>query len=448
MNGKNATETKETVARKLGGLERYHLMLQNFLHTNVVVHARVAGHITEDMLRRPLDLLQKRHPLMTVRIDRRRSGPRFMSGGVPAIPLRVISLPEESWHTVAESELNTPLPIDRGPLLRCVLATHGNSRSTILITYSHTIGDGMAGAGMMRDLLAFINDETIMDIQPLILKKKMEAYFPRKTRGIPGALAYMKINHHYMKHLRESGGSIMPEYDGQAPLHERWIQIVPRQIDGTTVKKLSEKARSEGTTVNSALTAAHLMALAHDLDHRKPVSMALMSAVNLRNILSGAADGDMGNFAGSCNTVHRVDIRGSLWELAREHRSDLLESIEAREPMLHLLGLNLYDGIIRWIGHDNFAARSLDRFYAGFKQKMTIVSNMGRIDMGTTRSNLNIESLGFASSSRASGMIYSIIAMTDRCMTWNFVATDPLYSRKHLESIADHAVSLILNTID
>jgi|GEM_PF-6303957 len=448
MNRKSAAEAKETIERKLGGLERYHLMLQNFLHTNVVVHARVAGHITEDMLRRSLDLLQKRHPLMRVRIDRRRLGSRFRSGNVPAIPLSVMTLPEESLYTVAENELNSPLPIGRGPLLRCVLAVHGNDRSTILITYSHTIGDGMAGAGMMRDLMVFINDESIMDIQPLILKKEMEAYFPRETKGIPGAIAYMKINHQYIKRLKESGGSMMPEYDGQAPLRERWIQIVPRQIDGTTVKKLSNIAKKEGTTVNSALTAAHLMALARDLDSREPLSMALMSAVNLRGTLSGPADGDMGNFAGSCNTVHRVDIHGSLWDLAREHRSDLLESIEAREPLLHLLGLNLYDGIIRWIGYDNSVARSLDRFFAGFKQKMTIVSNMGRIDMGTTRSNLNIESLGFASSSRASGMIYSIIATTDGCMTWNFVATDPLYSRKHLERIADHAVSLILNTID
>jgi NRPS condensation-like uncharacterized protein len=447
MGTTSITVVKEKVVRKLGVLEKSHLMLEDFLHTNIVAYTKVTGDIPENALRRSLDVLQKRHPLMAVRIERRRLGARFVTGSIPEIPLRVITTPEAEWGTVTEEELNTPLPITQGPLIRCTLVQHEKSMATIILTYSHTIGDGVSGAIMMRELFRFAHDSDNGDSSPTKLKDAMEVYFPKKARGIRGFLAYIKINKRYMKLIKESGGSRTPEYDGQAPMQERWVQIIPRQLDSTTVKTLSEKSKREGTTVGSALAAAHLIAFAHDMRCDTPVPIAVMTNVNIRNRLADPAGEEITNFAGSCGTLHRVSMTSSFWDLAREHRRDMLNGIKADEPIYNIMALNIYDSIIRWIGHDNWAARALDNFYSRFKHKLTIVSSMGSTDLKSYREDLRIDSTGGAASNRASGLILSIGITGGDCMSWNFIATSPLYSRKHIESIADRAVAVIIENI-
>jgi hypothetical protein len=72
---------------------------------------------------------------------------------------------------------------------------------------------------------------------------------------------------------------------------------------------------------------------------------------------------------------------------------------------------------------------------------------MGMTDLKSYRDNVRIDSTGGAASNRASGMILSIGITGGNCLSWNFIGTSPLYSRKHLESIADRAVQLVRENI-
>ena len=117
------------------------------------MHAHVTGSIGEDVLRRSLDAIQARHPLLRVRIERdgwnRLS---FKTSKVPRLPLRIVDESADTWVEEAEKELHEEFPVREGPLMRCTLVRHGQEDNTVLLSFHHAIGDAISGSFLMRDL--------------------------------------------------------------------------------------------------------------------------------------------------------------------------------------------------------------------------------------------------------------------------------------------------------
>lgn len=97
-------------------MEKYLWVVDRVCRINFIMHARIQGVLNEKVMRRGLDAIQARHPLLRVRIERDgRSNLRFCSGRVPEIPLRVADALPEDWTREAEKDLNAIFSTSVGP---------------------------------------------------------------------------------------------------------------------------------------------------------------------------------------------------------------------------------------------------------------------------------------------------------------------------------------------
>src|SRR5262245_21115313 len=107
--------------RPLGDTERAIWLLDRAGSLNGAFCARVVGPLDEALLRRALDRVQARTPLLRVRVVDG-DPPPFASDGVPPIPLRIAAGRRgDGWLGELEDELNRPFPWQSGPLARVVL---------------------------------------------------------------------------------------------------------------------------------------------------------------------------------------------------------------------------------------------------------------------------------------------------------------------------------------
>jgi NRPS condensation-like uncharacterized protein len=185
------------IERKLSPSEKLWWVLDQECQGNFVMHARVTGAMDESLLRRSLDAIQNRHPLLRVRIERDGwNSLSFKASNVRGIPLHIIEEPSDAWVQEAEEELHEKIAVQEGPLVRCKLIRHAPEDNTILIAFHHTIGDALSGSYLIRDLfqaMSLAYDGKKCMLPPLEPKREMNAYFPEWARGLSGRWRNIKF---------------------------------------------------------------------------------------------------------------------------------------------------------------------------------------------------------------------------------------------------------------
>jgi hypothetical protein len=170
------TQLLPTTLRPLTAHEEIYWLLNWNSPIHPVLAAHITGSTTPEGWRTALDLLQQRHPLLSVSIDAANgSRPFFNHHAQAPIPLRIV--PGESvfrWEVELERELAIPFVPGESPLLRAVLI-HQPNRSIIILAGCHSIADGTAIQLLFRDLLMAMAGE------PLELLG-----FPRSKEELPG----------------------------------------------------------------------------------------------------------------------------------------------------------------------------------------------------------------------------------------------------------------------
>jgi NRPS condensation-like uncharacterized protein len=122
--------------------------------------ARLRGRVDVDLLRQALVAIQARHPILRARIVGE-PRPRYVSDGVPAIPLRVLARQdEEHWRRVVMDEVPSAMPLETGPLMRAILL-HGQARSELLFSLPHIVTDGRGIVYLLRDILSALHGATL-----------------------------------------------------------------------------------------------------------------------------------------------------------------------------------------------------------------------------------------------------------------------------------------------
>jgi hypothetical protein len=122
--------------RPLGAFEELFWLFDQQRFVHFVMAAEVNGRTTVDDWRRALDLVQPRHPLFSVRIERNgENRPCFHKDDTNQIPLRVVQERNatQRWEFQAELELSIPFNAAQAPLVRAVLL-HEEHRAVCLIT--------------------------------------------------------------------------------------------------------------------------------------------------------------------------------------------------------------------------------------------------------------------------------------------------------------------------
>ena len=117
------TEDVPDTIRPLGSFEHLFWLIDQRGPIHFAVTAQVSGRTSPRDWRQALDIVQERHPLLSVRVERSPGSiPQFRQVDAVPIPLRIVEDdPTTRWEAEVGEELATPLDPNGAPLIRAVL---------------------------------------------------------------------------------------------------------------------------------------------------------------------------------------------------------------------------------------------------------------------------------------------------------------------------------------
>jgi len=339
----------EEMERELSVAERVMWMSHQVGCANCLFTAHVSGKLDENVLRTALDLLARRHPLLGSRIEVRGIRPFFVSDSVSQIPLRVRTRHgDDDWHDEAETELNDPIRMSAGPLLRAVLIK-SDTTAEVLLTCHHIITDAKSGINLISELLELAGQIMEGNLSPKVTElaahPPVEEILPREARGVGG---FLKAGAFIVRQLLNAliqRPSKLPK-DSDAPPQDCRARLLQRRLSAEETEALLIRCREEHTTIQGAVCAAVLEAVAGQIHNNqaeaKPITLTCASAVDLRPVLSRPIKDEVGNFASIVVTTHRVGPEIHFWKLAQIVKTDLRRAIGRSEPSVSLSLLNKF----------------------------------------------------------------------------------------------------------
>jgi hypothetical protein len=236
------------------------------------VTAQIAGRASPYDWREGLDVLQERHPILSVCIEGSPgSVPRFRQEDAASILLRIVEGdPKARWESEVSEELATPFDPSRAPLIRAVLI-QGNQHTAFILVAHHSIADGLSLAYAIRDTLSAVSGGFLAPLPSLPSQEEILA-----ARAGPITLA----TDAEQKHGVPAGtpGTYRPA-DNARPT------VKGLRLEPVLTARIRNRARQEGTTVHGALSAAIVVAGRQVFAGWQKIPIRVMSPLNIRPIL-------------------------------------------------------------------------------------------------------------------------------------------------------------------
>lgn len=286
-----------TLVRSIGATERLFCRYNENKPVHFSMIVEFAVRLDAAAVRGALDAVQRRHPLLSVHVEDR-PGSRlgfYRADEVGSIPLTVFGQADEDWRAPAAAERVRPLSREHAPLMRATLA-HTGSTSTLILTFDHTVADGMSSIYLLNDLVAALNGRRLSAL-PV-----PDAVEDAVTRALPTALPAATPSGDPRMQIPTK---IHPS-DGMLP------QIGLAALTGAETRRLVERCRAEQTTVHAALVVASSLLRAFECDEN---FVRVMSPINVREQI-GLGD-DFGLNIIATVTGVALDQEASFWERAR-----------------------------------------------------------------------------------------------------------------------------------
>lgn len=303
MEVKNRPAQPITYLRSLGPLERFFWRYTERNPTHFVLVAEFDRVLHADWLRCALDAVQARHPLLSAHVrDDPHAGLAFYRADSPArIDLTVHPELVEGWQSIAANELAQPFGREAPSLMRATLVNHEKS-SVLLLTFDHSIADGISSVLVLDDLLAALNGQRR---PPLPLPMSQETLVHRALAATAPAEA--------------PAGTDDPRL--RVPVSVRPFEPTPPHVhsaemseDDTT--RLVSRCRAEGTTVHGAIVTAASRARGLECDEnyvrtyspinmREPVGQGPNCCLCIASACTGMAPADGTDFWSQAREVNR-----------------------------------------------------------------------------------------------------------------------------------------------
>jgi hypothetical protein len=358
--------------------------------------------------------------------------------------------PADSWIEEAEKELNEEFPVQEGPLVRCTLVRHDQEYNTVLLSFHHSIGDGISGSFLMRDLFqaaALACNKKKCELSSLKPKMEMNAYFPEWSLGLRGRWRNMKFAGRMLGAVLRHGKPAIPKFDYKAPLKERRARIVTLRLDPDFIDLLHSRAREKNTTLHGAMLAAQIIAIAHDRKDLKEQPYLIGSPVNLRKWLNPAVGEDVGLFNAFGASINLAKPDTEFWFLAKAVRESLWNCVERGEPFAYVIQHKDLSNITSLLGLGPLGRIVYSRVAASMTFGGLGFSNIGKVAIENHHGPFTIEALGFAASLSSIGTLSAFAATINRQSTWNFVGMEPLLTKEHTKKIATKAFEVLSKAV-
>lgn len=406
------------------------------MRANFVAIAEVEGPLDEAALRAGLDAAQARHPLLQVLIDGSDPwAPRFAPTARP-IPLVVHHAPaSDPWPggPALDAELNDTVDWVQGPLARVVWVQHGPTRSRLIVTLHHAIGDGRSGVLLAGDIVrgaAAALQGSSTALVPLREAASCDARLPPEAHRLRalGPWLGQTIKRDVWGMLRARRFPL----DAKADLADRVVRVRCEVLDAEATGALAARARARSTTLHGVLGACLLQSIAAHIG--RPTRLGLGTPVDLRRSLAAPADGDVGFFIGAVMSYPRVEPGAPLWPLARAITDDVRAQVERGVPVS---ATGFLRRVGRLFGLDRpRPAVAAQRVYRG----CTIaagVTNIGRIRVEAEHGPLRIRALHFAVNPTVLADFTSAATGFDGRLHWNFTQVMPAVSDDTFAAVVD-----------
>ncbi|MGO3807556.1 MAG: condensation domain-containing protein [Sphingobacterium sp.] len=222
---------------------------------HAVIPFRLRGSFTGQAIRRALEQLQDKHPLLQALIAHdKENAPWFnVSELTVPIPIRVLEREgEDHWQEESKREWNTPFNYQQQPLIRFVWIK-GDDVSDMLFVFHHCLCDGGSAMVLLDEFLRLLDDSSydigvehpILGIQDIVPAAILEDRMTRlKARAI-GRLVTLAIK-------------CIPL--AKNPVNRADDYLIHWKLDQIVSSRLLAYSKSAGVTVNTFLSAKVLLA--------------------------------------------------------------------------------------------------------------------------------------------------------------------------------------------
>lgn len=428
------------VRRPLSAVERWYWLCDRFSPLNVISRVRVRGALPPDALRRGLDALQARHPLLRAAIEHDAGlSPRWVPCDRP-IPLREVSRErDDAWvREINERELAERVETDAGPPIRTVAILAADGAHDLLVVVPHIIADGTTVLSLARQWLELAADPAALEGTERALPPA-EDMRPARFTGEEGAARLAEqteTDNELMARYRP--GRVEPSV--AIPLEQRRTRLLHRELSGAELEAVARLSRENGTTVHGAVTAALVQAAARDAAGR-PTHFAVGSPIDFRGELEPPVRPDeVGTYVATVPSV--VDVSLPFWEVARAITADLTER---RNRGYHF---NLMTMVVGAAPQSMADARPFMEFMEAEGPINLCSSNIGQYAFPDRIGDWQISDAQFLTGISVNGYFVATINSSHGRLFWNFTYIDEAVPVKRAERLADTCIETLLSAVN
>ncbi|MDQ7246780.1 condensation domain-containing protein [Dongia sedimenti] len=356
--------------RPLGAFENLFAAYCEEASATFTLMAELEGDITKVGIRRALDQVQARHPLLAVGIRRNASGRRVFVRSARAIPLKDLPTGAVPWELAAGLEIRRRFDVEAGPLMLASVRFEAKS-VRMFFTFHHGIADGLSAAFIIQDFARALSGERLGSFFDAATLDRRLALLPREAPAVP----------------EEAGPT-----DARGVLDPQALQRWGRGMSAMPIvashgfardftRRLREVARFHDATVHAALSVALARAMGALRPWGRPI--CVMSPISLRGMLG--VEGECGIFIGGGSAA--LDPAGdSFWDEARKARAAL-------EPFMNNEAAHaMIAGMTAFRDNDDSPAGARAGFAAGFDFD-AMLTNLGALPIEARHGRVRIKAV-------------------------------------------------------
>lgn len=370
---------------------------------NVGMLLELSGSLTKGDFERALALVGEGNEALRARIELGEGGQlRYAIGDTPKTEIGYLEARgEASWGEWFARNEALPFDLENGELLRLAVFSEAG-KSTVCLSGHHLLGDGLSYVYLVERLLEALNGGECSPgkLIPIGISTRL----PRGSRlGIAARLYLRGLNEKWRK--EGLGYSLKDRYELFVDFHAHrkpMLRLSRLGKDETSALRLNCKER--GLSVNDALVAAFMLGQAklREPDGERVLEFGI--PVNVRGELSPPVGKEMGNFVSGVTLRYAYDTRRGFWENAKKIKALIGNKIADRRSRFAALQVQalvspgLLDSLpFLEFGRDVRPVSVALGKILGLRlaDKLTGMSNLGRVAIGKKGGRVNLESIAF-----------------------------------------------------